>query len=268
MNLVENLHTHTFRCGHATGVDRDYVEGAIRAGLRVLGFSDHSPMLFPEGCGYYSGFRMRPERFEEYVSSLLDLRREYADDIRILIGAEMEYYPALFQNTLSFFTRYPIDYLIMGQHFIGNEYEKRGLYAGDPSDDPGRLAAYVDQALEGLSTGAFTYMAHPDVYRFTGSEEVYRRENLRLLRGVKELRIPVEINFLGFRERRHYPRPMFWELVREVGNDVVFGLDAHSPETFDMEDAFREMCRWTSDFGLTPLRHIPVRDPRQGLAKD
>lgn len=265
MNLTENLHTHTYRCGHATGEDREYVEAAIRAGIRVLGFSDHAPMLFPAASGYYSGFRMRPERFEEYVNSILELRRAYAGQIELLIGAETEYYPELFQNTLAFFCRYPIDYLIMGQHFIGNEYEGRDLYAPIPSDDPARLAAYVDQVLEGLSTGAFTYLAHPDVFQFTGEDSDYRRENLRLLWEVKKMGLPLEINFLGFREKRHYPRRLFWELVREVGNDVVFGLDAHSTDTFGMDEAFREMCAWTAELGLTPLRHIPLRDPRRGL---
>lgn len=265
MNLMENLHTHTYRCGHATGEDREYVENAIRAGIRVLGFADHSPMLFPEQSGYYSGYRMRPEAFEGYVNSILELRREYVGEIELLIGAEMEYYPMLFQDTLSFFCRYPIDYLILGQHFIGNEYEERGLYAGNPSSDPDRLATYVDQVLEGLATGAFTYLAHPDVFRFTGDEADYQRENLRLLRGIKEMDIPVEFNFLGFREHRYYPRPSFWELVREVGNEVVVGLDAHTTDTFGMEEAYREMCAFLDTMGLAPLRHIPLRDPRRGL---
>ena len=34
-----NLHTHSFRCNHAAGEDRDYVECAIKAGMKVLGFS-------------------------------------------------------------------------------------------------------------------------------------------------------------------------------------------------------------------------------------
>ena len=31
-----NLHTHTFRCNHAVGEDREYVENAIKAGMKVL----------------------------------------------------------------------------------------------------------------------------------------------------------------------------------------------------------------------------------------
>ena len=267
MNLTENLHTHTFRCGHASGEDREYVEAAIRAGVRVLGFADHSPMVFPASSGYFLPFRMSLDAFEGYVTSILELRRAYAGEIELLIGAEMEYYPELFRDTLTFMADYPLDYLIMGQHFIGNEYDGEGLHTIIPSDDPVRLAAYVDQVLAGLATGAYTYLAHPDVFRFTGDDADYRRENLRLLRGARDMGIPVEFNFLGFREKRHYPRRLFWELVREVGNDVVLGLDAHSPDVFGMEDDLRAMRDYVSGLGLTPLRHIPLRDPRQGLKK-
>ena len=41
--MTENYHTHTYRCGHAVGTERDYVEAALKAGIRTLGFSDHTP---------------------------------------------------------------------------------------------------------------------------------------------------------------------------------------------------------------------------------
>lgn len=41
--LLANFHTHTFRCHHAVGQDREYVEKAIEQGIKTLGFSDHSP---------------------------------------------------------------------------------------------------------------------------------------------------------------------------------------------------------------------------------
>ena len=65
MNLVENLHTHTFRCGHATGVDRDYVEGAIRAGVRVLG---HAMMRF-DGNRARSGSKNMSAAFWIFAAS-------------------------------------------------------------------------------------------------------------------------------------------------------------------------------------------------------
>ena len=51
--MIANYHTHTWRCRHADGTEREYVERAIEGGLKILGFSDHSPYPFPEG--YDSG---------------------------------------------------------------------------------------------------------------------------------------------------------------------------------------------------------------------
>ena len=73
--LTHNLHAHTFRCNHATGTEREYIENAIRGGMRVYGFSDHSPYVF-EG-DYYSGFRMKPDMLDGYVKTISALRDEY-----------------------------------------------------------------------------------------------------------------------------------------------------------------------------------------------
>ena len=54
-----NYHTHTPRCHHAEGSEREYVAAAIEAGFTTLGFSDHAPYLFPSG--YVSSIRMLPE---------------------------------------------------------------------------------------------------------------------------------------------------------------------------------------------------------------
>ena len=62
--MIANYHTHTWRCRHADGTEREYVERAIEGGLKILGFSDHSPYPFPDG--YDSGMRMRLDQVEGY----------------------------------------------------------------------------------------------------------------------------------------------------------------------------------------------------------
>lgn len=37
--MIANYHTHTWRCRHADGTEREYVERAIEGGLKILGFS-------------------------------------------------------------------------------------------------------------------------------------------------------------------------------------------------------------------------------------
>ena len=47
--LTANYHAHTFRCQHAVGNERDYIEAAIKMGIKEFGFSDHIPCPFRDG---------------------------------------------------------------------------------------------------------------------------------------------------------------------------------------------------------------------------
>ena len=97
MNAVSaNYHTHTFRCNHASGADRDYVENAVRAGFELLGFSDHAPMPFPDG--HESPFRMKLAETAGYFESVARLREEYAGQIRILLRGKSNGFKAVGQH--------------------------------------------------------------------------------------------------------------------------------------------------------------------------
>lgn len=253
--MLANYHTHTRRCGHAVGADREYAEAAAQAGLKILGFSDHAPQLFPDG--YYSSFRMRPDALRGYVESVLALRQEFAGTLEIPLGLELEYYPRHFRDLLSLLREYPIDYLLLGQHFIGNEYD--APYSGSPTEDAGILSRYVDQAIEAMNTGLFTYFAHPDLIHFVGDPAVYRSQMRRLCREAGSCGIPLEMNLLGLQEGRHYPNPRFWEIAAEEGNLTVVGRDAHNPRVFADQATERRALAWLDALGLKPLETVPLR---------
>ena len=101
--MIANYHTHTWRCNHATGTERQYVENALTAGLQILGFSDHSPYFFPGD--YYSDYRMYVHQTEEYFRTMTDLKAEYAGQIDLHIGVEAEYYPLHFEGSSDFFVQ-------------------------------------------------------------------------------------------------------------------------------------------------------------------
>lgn len=241
--MLYNFHTHTTRCGHAEGTEREMIETAIARGIRTLGFSDHAPILFP-GDYYSTRIRMRPEELEDYVQTLTDLREEYRRDIEILIGLEVEYYPELFEKTMDFYRQYPIEYLILGQHYLYNEYDYSGhvMLGFDKAED---LRQYVDQVVAGLETGLFTYCAHPDAFRFDGDPADYEREMERLCRVALEKNIPLEINLYGVIKGGHYPNERLWRIAAAVGNEVILGIDAHRPWMLcrdDMIEAGRELA--------------------------
>ena len=225
--MFANYHTHTARCGHASGLEEDYILRAMEGGIKILGFSDHIPFRFPDG--HQSGFRVPVEQGRAYVALLSELREKYRGKIEIHIGFEMEYYPLYFQEMLAYSRELGAEYLILGQHFIGNEYPG-GRYVAQPSHSTAELAEYVDCVIAGMESGAFRYVAHPDVFRFLGDREIYEAESRRLCAAAKKLDIPLEINFLGIRDHRHYPREDFWKIAGEYDCKAIFGFDSHAAE--------------------------------------
>lgn len=253
--MLHNYHTHTFRNHHTIGTEREYIESAIKNGFRTLGFSEHAPYRFPDG--YISYFHMFPEDLENYIQTLLVLKAEYAGRIEILIGYEAEFYPRFFDDFLRRITQYPVDYLLLGQHYIHNEID--GSYVYEPTDDPKILKAYVDQCIAGLDTGLYTYLAHPDLINFTGAETLYRKEMERLCLAAKERNIPLELNLLGLRTNRTYPSARFFHIAKACDSTIVVGIDAHDPNCFFQPDSFAPYQALLSECGLAITDNITLR---------
>ena len=254
--MLNNYHTHTTRCGHAVGADREYIETAIARGLRVLGFSEHVPMPFPDG--HESNYRVPIRMLEDYVTSILSLRDEYRQQIDIRLGFEAEYYPDLFETMLEMLRPYPVEYLLLAQHF--NTSEER-VYNTRPQSDEDALIRYTDRCIEAMRTNCYTYLAHPDLFRFTGDRAVYRREVTRLCKAANAQNIPLEINLLGLREHRNYPSPQFWEIAGELHCAAVLGCDAHAPEDVADPDNLKDAEAFAKRFGVLPNQNITLRKP-------
>ncbi len=264
--MLANYHTHTYRCHHASDEkERKYVETAIERGLEIMGFSDHAPYLFTRGT-YYSGFRMYPYQLAQYCDTIMELREEYKNEIKILIGLEIEYYPEFFKNEMNWLKDYPIDYLIMGQHFIKNEIDgflySHGIEPNrKPTANEEYLKLYADQVIEGMHTGCFTYIAHPDIFTFTGDDEIYKKHMQRLCTEAKKLDIPLEYNLLGVGEKRTYPSDKFFEIAAATGNKVIIGCDAHIAQNVANPAVLAEAEANLQKLGITPLVYADIVNP-------
>lgn len=256
--MIANYHTHTIRCHHAQGTEEQYIQNAIASGIQILGFSDHTPQVYPGG--YCSGIRMLPSQLEDYAMTLYVLRQQYRSQIRLHIGLEAEYYPALFADLRELLRDYPVEYLILGQHWGGNEMDE--IYVGRPTEDAERLKRYYRQVLDGLDTGLFTYVAHPDVMNFVGDSKVYETQIREFCREIADRYIPLEINFVGIRNGSHYPNPAFWRIAAEENCRVVFGVDAHHPDHFLDADTERKAIEFANEFGITPETTVQLRSIR------
>lgn len=253
--MYANYHTHTARCKHAKGEDREYVEAAIRSGMKVLGFSDHCPWIFDHD--YVSGTRMEATELEHYIDSISRLKKEYAKDIVIYIGLECEYIPELMEKQDKLLRDYPIDYKILGQHFLSPE--PYASYTGFATEDESILEEYVDLIIEGMESGRYCYVAHPDLINFTGASEIYEKHMLRLCKYLKEKELPVEINLLGVYEKRHYTSDRFLRIAKKAGNSAIIGVDAHTPDRLERVDIQEKCAELAQKYGL------PLIDYLEGL---
>ncbi len=254
--MKANYHTHTWRCNHASGNERQYVENACKAGLAILGFADHAPYLFPGD--YYSHFRMEMGHMPGYVDTVLQLREAYSGRIEIPLGLEMEFYPKHFSQTMAVLRDYPLDYLILGQHFVNNEYD--APYNGLASRDEALLRQYVRQTCDAMNTGLFTYFAHPDLLNFQGSVKVFQHHMRDICREAKACGVPLEFNLLGLAGGRQYPNPAFWELAAEEGCLCILGRDAHTPEALLDEKTVNEAIHMLAALGITPVMTAQLRN--------
>ena len=158
--MKANYHTHTARCGHATGTDEDYVLAAIEQGFDELGFSDHVPWPYQDGYTHPS-VRMRVDQMPGYLNSVRALAAQYKDKIHILTGFECEYFPDYMNWLADMRAENHLDYLILGNHF--DHDDEYGMYFGN-IHTAAQLRRYVDSAVKGLETGLFSYLAHPDLF--------------------------------------------------------------------------------------------------------
>ena len=245
--MIANYHTHTIRCGHATGSERAYIERAIKGGIKYMGFSDHIP--FADRDGKEASYRVPMAERYSYVETIARLREEYKNDIDIKIGFESEYFPLYFKEMISIAKDCGAEYLILGQHYLKSRCEASTISAYD-SDSVEKLETYVSEVCEGMRTGAFSYVAHPDVINFTGELDVYLEKMKRICETSLETEIPLELNFLGIRNKRFYPRWDFWRMVGQMGCDVVYGFDAHDTEAAYDAASLEVAERKRSEYGL------------------
>ena len=230
-------HTHTARCGHAVGLDEEYVKHAIEFGIKRLGFSDH---VFIPNLNQ-PGIRGRYDELEDYLSSIRSLKEKYKDQIEILVGFEAEFSSSLLPYYRSLLDNKTVDYLIMGQHFyyedgkMGFYFDKNNLVQG--------LYRYTNDVIEGIKSGVYKYVAHPDFFmnacnQLTGDIGICAR---RILKACEEYHLPIEVNITGmnkygYDEKYMYSSSFFFELSKQYDVQIVLGIDAHSPEHFSLEN--------------------------------
>lgn len=235
VNSLPDYHVHTFRCGHAGGDSRDFVERAIERGLSEIAFTDHVPLYFLPPERRDSTLAMREDQFEGYLEEVGQLQREFEGRIAVRLGLEADYAEGFESDLERWLARAEWDLVLGSVHWV----------AGDWIDAPGSAARYEREGTATLfreyyrllgqaaRTGLFDVLTHFDLPKKHGHrapDEIADAEDAAI-EAAREADVAVEISSAGLRKaaREIYPEPRLLGKLVRVGVPVTFSSDAHAP---------------------------------------
>lgn len=115
-------HVHTPFCPHGTNDPFEaYIERAIELGIQGLTFTEHAPLpsRFTDPTPEQDS-AMHLEEMDKYIDTLSRLKKEYASQISIQIGLEVDYIEGYEEETRTFLMRWGkyLDDAILSVHFL------------------------------------------------------------------------------------------------------------------------------------------------------
>lgn len=225
-----NYHTHTYRCGHATGTEEEMILAAIEAGFETIGISDH--LCYEDWPA--PNQRMAMDELPIYLETCYRLKEKYKDQIQVRVGFEIEY----FDDCLDYLKRIQkqCDYLIIGQH---SPFRGHFDYNDAPYFEDEWIEKMADQICAAVENGLVRYICHPDYYLLGGCDlsEGHKKALRRIAKCAKKHGAVVEVNVKGTGKGRQmyegmecwrYPNYHIFEIFAEEECTVCFGYDAHS----------------------------------------
>ncbi|MCA9401633.1 MAG: histidinol-phosphatase HisJ [Candidatus Omnitrophica bacterium] len=227
-----DYHMHTPLCGHASGEPEEYVQQAIRIGLKEIGFSDHAPMVHRRD----PGITMGREQLPLYHQMILDVQKKFSHAISIKVGLETDYVPNFETQTKEIVEGFTYDYVIGSVHYIDewgfDDPAERERW--DRQDIEQVYRSYFSLLRKSALSGMFDYMAHVDLVKKFGHrpqgdvlDEVKKTADV-----FKETGMVIEINTAGLRKPvgEMYPSLAHLKIYRQAGVPLTFGSDAHQPD--------------------------------------
>ncbi len=260
MKKISNYHTHTQLCQHAKGIPTDYLAQAEKEGCIELGISDHCP--YPSTFeDFWPHVRMDVSQIEEYTSMVKAAKD--AASFPVYLGFECEYdarYKSWYADELK--GRYKAEYLVLGSHWVTDG--SNHIYCPEITS-ASLLNRYIDQTIDGMRSGLFAFLAHPDLFMKGWVEWDAQAKSClsAILDAAIDLDMPIEINGLGMSRtpnntshgmRYQYPYIEFWEIVAQSKARVICNSDAHSPEEVIM-NAWKARD-FAGRFGITPMETL------------
>lgn len=253
-------HSHTERCGHAVGKDEEFVLDAIKQGVKILCFTDHTPI---PNC-HQPRVRMEMDAIDDYVTSINYLKNKYKNQIEIHVALEAENFPG-HNDYLKDLLKKGIEYIIVGQHQVMIDGKTVWLLNDEFSKER-IINTYVNSIIDALESGLTKYIAHPDLLISNLGE--FTPEIEKGLRKVIECAIKhdayLEVNCHGLyylgEDEFTYPCKQFWNIVKKDYPDakITLGLDIHNRDEYDNNIWAPKALKIAKDIGLKLTSRIDI----------
>lgn len=252
-NVKFDFHTHHYRCGHARGNIRDYIEAAIGNGLQMIGIADHSPYFGHEEDQAYPGIAMAKSQFPEYVAEVLRLKEEYKGKITVLLGMESDFFPEHKDLYRQMLLQYPFDYIIGSVHQVNgiSIFNKKRWENQSEQEKRAAKEAYYELIAQSAKSGMFQILGHIDAMKayFPAFSAIETDAVDKTLQIISDHNATIEINTSGKTKDcgGWYPAVEILERALHYGVNVTFGSDAHDPER--VADEFEDVKKRLKEIG-------------------
>lgn len=120
--MKRDAHIHTPFCPHGSPDPlREYVERAVSLGIKELTFTEHAPLppsFVDTTPTEDSG--MTPATLEAYLVAVKSIQQEYAKDIQVRVGLEVDFIEGFEEDTTQFLNQFgpELDDSILSVHFL------------------------------------------------------------------------------------------------------------------------------------------------------
>ncbi len=270
---LEDWHTHSSFCRHATGNLEQYVTAAINKKFNVIGLSAHFPYEILDGIENmpYQEYSMPIDELDSYIFNAINLREKYKNQISVKVAFELDFVEKQVDKHRKYLERYSdqLDYIIGSIHNLNTSF---GLFAFDDFrflkdytkfEDTDEIYTNYFQTMQAMISSDrfnFTTIGHFDLPKkfniLPNNKELIIEEEFKTLEMAKKREVVIEINTSGLRRpiKEQYPSKEIIKEMYNLGIDVILGSDAHHPNEIGYE--FKSSIRLLKNIGYKRLTHF------------
>lgn len=232
-------HVHTKLCHHARGEMEDYVQVAIKRGLKKLIFLEHLEV----GINYFESTWLTEGDFIYYHEEGRRLQEKYQGSLEIGLGIEVGYNPSYIEEIKRRLALHSWDRIGISYHFLATDSVHLNLVSSkqiniDALDDLGVnevVKRYYKNLQEAVEKLPGQVLCHIDAVLRHHPKIETTPEHDRLIDGLLDVvarnNMSLEVNTSGYKIKDE-PFPSLSILKKAVKRSIplVAGSDAHRPE--------------------------------------